>query len=379
MNHRFTLEYALILLTLTLITLFGVLQLTNGSLGVQTPGAVDNSGSQGTQQLFGWLATRGYTVEVAQSELDLEDTAVLFMIAPTSRLDWVEVERLNQWVFDGGTLILVQDQNQAQRLLDKYDIRSGSTLLPQESADFNLPTLNWPPVGEPELKTRTYYRVPCGEAAVHLGECGQAHLAIFSWNAGQVVLLSSLYPLSNAGVQNPANARLIQNLLTLVTSPGDRIVVDETHHGGGWLNWWRSATGLTLIATAVALVAYLVWQNQPFINPPGRSAVMRQPESMQTTSGFINHLADAQRTLDPDRNVRDHYWQQLKRRYSNRHGFDPQLPDEQFFERLRQLEDDDTIGRLIYIMTSMAKPQIVDIELMNWTAVTLDELSKDAS
>lgn len=375
MKNRFALETALILLCLAFLGIFAFLQLSTDTFGGRQPGAINSEADQGTQQLFNWLSQNGYDIQVAESDLTLGDASVLFIIAPTSRLNMLEVERLNQWVFSGGTLILVQEQNQAQWLLDKFDIRSRSLLLPQETASFNLPTLNWPLVGQPELNARAYYRVPCGEAAVHLGDCDRAHLAVFGWNAGQVVLLSSLYPLSNAGVQNPANAQLIQNLLNLVTSPGETIVVDESHHGNGFLNWWRSRIGLTLLATAVALIAYLVWQNQPFTTPAGHSSMVTEPEAMQSSSAFINHIADAQKLLDPERNVREHFWQQLKRKYSNRHGFDPRLPDEQFFDRLRQLEDEDTISQLIYIMTSMAKPQIVDIELMNWTAVTLDELS----
>ena len=377
MRNRFISETAVLLLLLLLMGVFAYLQFSSGAIGVQ-PGDVYNDGEQGTQLLFNWLAQTGYNVQVAESELVLDDTAVLFIIAPTDQLDFLEVERLNQWVFNGGTLILVQEMGQAQRLLDRFDIRSRRLWVTQQRAPFNVPTLNWPVVGEPELRARSAYRVPCGEVAVHLGDCDEAYLALFSWNAGQVVVLSSLYPLTNGGVQNPANARLIQNLLQLVTSPGDTILVDQTHQGNGLLSWWRSRSGLALLLTAVLLIAYLLWQNQPFNAPGGRSAVINdEPEALQTTSAFINHLAHAQKDLDPDRNVREHFWKQLKRKYSNRHGFDPLLNDETFFQRLRKVEDEETIGRLIYIMTSMAKPQIVDLELMHWMSVTLDEMSED--
>lgn len=375
MRDRFIIETAVFILLLMLIGLFAFLQLSSGAIGVQ-PGDINNEGEQGTQVLFNWLAQSGYNIQVAESEIVLDNTAVLFIVAPTSQLDFLEVERLNQWVFNGGTLILVQEMGQAHRLLDRFNIRSRRLWLTQRSAPFNVPTLNWPFVGEPELRAQSAYQVPCGEVAVHLGDCDQAHLAVFSWNAGQVVLLSSLYPLTNGGVENPANARLIQNLLQLVTSPGDTILVDQSHQGNGLLSWWRSRSGLALLLTALLLIAYFLWQNQPFNTPSGRSAVVKdEPEALQTTSAFINHLARAQKELDPERNIREHFWKQLKRKYSNRHGFDPQLNDETFFNRLRKVEDEETIGRLIYIMTSMAKPQIVDLELMHWMSVALDEIS----
>ncbi len=375
MRERFIKETAALILLIVLIGLFAFLQFSSGAFGSQ-PGDINSSGDQGTQLLFSWMVQNGYNVQVAESELVLDNTAVLFMMAPTEPLDFLEVERLNQWVFNGGTLILVQERGQAQRLLNRFDISSRQLLFSQQTAPFNVPTLNWPFVGEPELRSRAAYRVPCGEVAVHLGNCDEAHLAVFSWNAGQIVLLSSLYPVTNIGVQNPANARLVQNLIRLVTTPGETILVDQTHQGNGLLSWWRSRSGLALLLTAVLLLAYLLWQNQPLNAPVGRSAIIQdEPEALQTTSAFINHLARAQKELDPDRNVRDHFWKQLKRKFANRHGFDPLLDDETFFNRLRKVEDEETIGRLIYIMTSMAKPQIVDLEMMHWMSVTLDEMS----
>ena len=108
----------------------------------------------------------------------------------------------------------------------------------------------------------------------------------------------------------------------------------------------------------------------------GQAAMLKNPESMQSTTTFINHLADAQKDLDPKRHIREHFWRQLKRKYANRHGFDPLQSDEYFFDRLRQVEDEETLSQLIYIMTSMVKPQVVDIELMNWMALTLDQLAE---
>lgn len=379
MSERFSVETLAVVLIVALIGVLAFLQLTAVSFDALHPGAINSDSNQGTQLLFSWLAQSGYQVEVAESELVLEETAVLFMIAPSKQLDFIEAERLNHWVFNGGTLILVQEQNQAKRLLDKYDIRSRTAFISRNSAEFNLPTLNWPFVGRPELRARQQYRVPCGEVAVHLGNCNQAHLAVFNWNAGQIVLVSSLYPLSNQGVQNPANAQLIQNLINLVASPGDKIVVDETHHGSGLFSLWRSRLGLVLLATAVSLIAYFIWQNQPFPTPNGRSAMIVEPDGFQSTSGFINHLATAQKELDPQRHVRDQFWSQLKRKFANRHGFDPRLNDDAFFDRLRPIEDEETIGRLIYIMTSMARAQVDDLELMHWMSVALDELGDEAS
>lgn len=374
--NRFLSESMLVLLLLMLMALFAVTRFLGGAFTANQPGSVNNSTQTGTQLFFDWMTQRGHPVRVAEGQLNLEETAVLFIIAPASRVTPLEAEQIHQWVRNGGTLFLIQEQNNAERLLARFGIRSRRVLFPASDPPFNLPTLNWPLVGSLDLRARDRYRVPCGGAAVHLGSCTEAHLATFGWGAGQVILLSSLYPLSDAGLQHGPNAQLIQNAVELVTQPGQSVLVDETHRAG-WGLFWRSRATLALLATAAVLAAYFFWQNQPFNNPVGHANQVSEPESFGSTNAFINHLATAQKELDPQRSVRDFFWRQVKRQYANRHGIDYLEDDQRFLQQLRKVEEEETIGSLIYIMTTMAKQQIDDLELMQWMSVTLDHLAEE--
>lgn len=374
MNRRFFLETTLIFLLILLLSSFAFIQFSNSQFSAGQSGSSRNNDDDGTQRFFSWMAQRGHSIRVTDSVISPDETAVIFMIAPQEQLSFAEVEQLNQWIFGGGTLFIIQDQNRTSRLLNRFNIKSRRLLWPRSTVELNLPTLNWPLVGELSLQSRRRFEVPCGEVAVHLGSCREAHLATFSWGSGQVILLSTLYPMSNAGLQNSANARLMQNLVNLVIQPNQAILISETPPGG-WRALAQSIPGWALVAAAILVVSYLIWQNRPFQNPVGQAAITPEPETLVTTNAFINHLATAQKELDPTRNVREHYWRQVKRRYANRHGFDPNQSDEQFLDRLRQVEEEDVMGRIIYIMTTMVKQQVDDLEFMHWTAVSLDELA----
>lgn len=373
---RYTSEGMLILIVLMLMGLLALSRFASGSFAMEQAGSISNDGESGTQTFFSWMGQRGHRVRIAETRLNFEETAVLFIIAPTRRVTAFEAEQINQWVRNGGTLFLVQGQNNTNQLMERFGIRSRRTLLPVTDLSFNLPTLNWPLVGSVDLRARDRYRVACGSVAVHLGSCDEAHLATFGWGAGQVVLLSSFYPLSDAGLKHAPNARLMQNVVELVTLPGQTILVDETHRAG-WGAFWRSRATLALLATAVLIVAYMLWQNQPFNNPIGHANQVIEPESMGSTNMFINHLSNAQKELDPQRTVREFFWRQVKRKYANRHGIDYSDDDRAFLHQLRKVEEEETIGNLIYIMTTMTKPQIDDLELMHWMSVTLNHLEQD--
>ena len=232
MNNRTYLDTILILILLSGIGLLTFFRLANSPFGSNSPGARENLTADGTALFFSWLGQRGSRIQTAREEMVLGDTAVIFIIAPNRPYDLVEAELLNQWVANGGTLILIQEQGQIDHLLSRFRIRSRRLLWPRATSDVNLPTLNWPILGQFDLKAKYGLAVVCGQVAVHLGTCDQAHLVTFSQGKGQIVLLSSLYPISNEGIQIPGNARLMQNIANLVIRSGGTIVVDESHSAG---------------------------------------------------------------------------------------------------------------------------------------------------
>ena len=128
----------------------------------------------------------------------LEDTAVLFMIAPTSQLNWVEVERLNQWVFSGGTLILVQEQNQAQRLLDRFDIR-----------DVNLPVIGF----DVDCSKGTYIRTLSEDLGKKVGSA--AHLSALSRTKSGKFELSRAHELEEILALDTASVAGSKSLMAL--------------------------------------------------------------------------------------------------------------------------------------------------------------------
>ena len=347
-SRRFTPD--LIALTAALLVLIGAIGL---SLYLQidplthAAGSVWNNGRFGTNQLYSWLNSLGYSAQPSVTD-QLQPTSedrILFVLAPDLAFSQWEQEQLDTWVRSGGILILAMDNGRPRDLLRSYNVSSRWRWPMIQNVDLKLPTLNWPFVGSVNLRATRRIEADCGQVAIHIGDCDSPLLVSFGRGRGQVYVMSSLYPFTNEGLENGRNAQFVRNLVESSAAPGSRILFDEVHHQGA--SFWLVQTpgGWAAILLFLLLLAYALQSNQRFGNP--RPTILKEKPERRDTVAFINNMAAAQKELDPKMRVRDHYWQRLKRKLARRYSADPRLPDDLFISELSPYLEQQIMSQLV--------------------------------
>ncbi|MCA9969851.1 MAG: hypothetical protein KC425_06530, partial [Anaerolineales bacterium] len=237
-----------------------------------------------------------------------------------------------------------------------------------DAAALRLPALNWPPVGRVTLRAEHRVVVRCGQAAIHLGDCDTPLLAVFGHGRGQVVVLPSVYPLSNAGLRQPGNLQFAANLVGTLLPPGAAIAVDEAHRQTaglprGWL--LQTPEGLAALYVVTLLLAYAWWQGrtlQPAVPPAPAAAAA----PIQTADEFIAEMAKLAQQGGQEKAVQLHYWQRLKRQLARAHQCDAALPDAAFLSELKTAVSEDDLAALIALHADLQRPHITESQLLWW-------------
>ena len=364
---------AVVLVGLTAVVFFSLAQWTEPTTHFR--GSVRNQGPEGTQSLAGWLSELGYDIRFpSRTFAPQADDEILFVFAPDKDFSRLDLLMTQKWVLNGGTLIVVQDSRQADDLLRHFGLRLGVLFPRQREAVLSLPTLNWPWVGTMEVAARRRIRVDCGRTAVHIGDCDDPLLVSFGQGQGQIYAMSALYPFTNAGLQNEANAQFVQNLVQANATVGATILFDEVHRDmrSSWLFQTREGWGILL--TALVIIVYLLAQRQRFGD--ARPTVPQQAPTRRQTAEFIASVAN----VDPARqhtSLRQHYWRRLKRQLGRRYGVDPALPDDFFLAEMKAYVDDYELSQFIALLISLREPLISDFDLQQWVRTVLEMERRD--
>ena len=367
-SRRFTPD--LIAITVALIVLIGAIALSlfrQIDPLTRADGSTLNNGRSGAQTLYNWLNDLGYNAQPTITD-ELQPNSqdrILFILAPNLEFSQWEQQNLERWIQAGGTLIWVQDRNHPGDLLRLFHVRMRWQWLTMQQATLTLPTLNWPLVGNVDLRASRRIEIDCGQAAVHLGDCDSPVLVSFGYGQGQVYLMSTLFPFTNDGLRNGRNAQLVRNLVQLNAAPGSRILFDEIHHQA--VSFWlvQTPAGWATILLVLLLAAYGAQSNQRFGN--ARPSLAHDEPVRRDTAAFITQMATAQKELDPGLRVRHHYWQRLKRKLGKRYSTDPQLPDELFFAELSPYLAEQIMAQLVYLTVQLDRQDVKELDLQQWT------------
>ncbi len=330
------------------------------------PGSVRNDGDDGTQTLFSWLSQLGYQVRPSRSSQSIPtgEDWVWLVIAPETSFTDIELASIQNWVNSGGTLIIAQESSTADELLKRFGVGMRVQWPSVEKEALQLPTLNWPWVGEVSIEASRRLRIDCDLTAVHLGDCTSPLVVSRGSGRGQLFVISSIYPFTNVGLQDGANAQFVRNLLRAGAAPGATVVFDEAHRDdrSSWL--WESREGWgTMVALFVAVAYFIARQRKLGKSRPTTQQI--DPERRKTAE-FIRSIASVDKS-DRHTAVRQHYWYRLKRRLGSRYGVDSGLNDQLFLAEMTTYLDDEEMGRLISIAMSYQEPQVTPFHLQNWT------------
>ncbi|HUS15444.1 MAG TPA: DUF4350 domain-containing protein [Chloroflexia bacterium] len=287
-----------------------------------------NAAPPGTLALYRWLSEAGYVVTRLQGSGHFADTLqgtdLLFVLNPQSAFTGPQIDDLERWMDAGGVLVISLEGSAGA--LNPITERLGARLTPLLPAVTGAlpprePVWLRPPVRQVGVQTTWQIDMDAPDA-VPLLSAGPAALVVSQARGqGRLVLFSTTWPFSNAGLRELDNRWLAWNLAG--AAPGRRIAFDEVHHGytGGDLRavLLRQPWGWALIYALLVGVCGLVLTGRrlgPPLAPPAL-AVRRG------TSEYVAALAALFHRAGRTDWVADRYRHELRQALARPYGLDP--------------------------------------------------------
>ncbi|MBN1310509.1 MAG: DUF4350 domain-containing protein [Anaerolineae bacterium] len=362
-----------LLVVMVLITFAAGLQQTQGQ---QLPPYTSiSSAPDGTRALVLWLDEIGYTVNAEQMSTFAVpgDATIALILEPSMVIDDDEWEVIDEWVEDGGSLIVAGDGAGTLLAVPHFEFRMHGL---SHTGNFTLqtPLLVVPPVeGSIDVQAQAGLATERTGYITHLAAGDQPVAVSFKQGDGMVFLISAPFPFSNQGLKQPGNPAFVMATLW-AAAPGGTVWFDEWHHGlrGAAGNevvgpgQWLAATfgGRSLLYTAVIIFLAMLLQGRRF----GRSVPIRREKARRTPMEHITAIANLNRRAGHRAAVMDDYRQRLKRALAYRYRLNPLLDDEEFIRTLAAYEtglNTQELGRLLY---QLSKPNISENEMVDLAA-----------
>ena len=337
---------------LPMLILFAILVLVTGygasrraeSERLYPPGSIESTQPDGGRALYLWLRELGYRTTVIEGQVFAvgRDVNLLLALGPLgefrSGFGVSEVNTVENWVRAGGTLVIAQG-NGWDALLREFGLESEWNGLRLDQARLVQPLMVSSPLVTATV--RTNYRVNPGssDGIVHLASEGSPVVVSRDVGLGRVVVVSGLYPFTNAGLRDPASAALVYNLLLVGAGRSGMVAFDEYHHGTRdpvSLRTWLVSTppGWAILYGALVVFAYLLIGGKRF----GAAVPLPEHLARRTTVEFITAMANLRRRAGCRHDALRHYKEQLKRRLARLYRIDYKLADDQFVQELARYD-----------------------------------------
>jgi hypothetical protein len=365
---------------LALITVAAAIQQTRNQ--TPPPLASFSTAPDGAQALWLWLDELGYPAsnDVLPVFRPPAEAGLMLMLEPFPGITPAEWEVIDEWVDEGGTLLLAGDQLGAVFAARHY--QANLTYLEPSTATLvsQTPLFVSPPAGPAEVQTRAYFETTRTDFVTHLAVESGPVLLSFARGQGQVFLSAAPFPLTNAGLKEDGNPALVLNLLSAVEQPV-LIWFDEWHHGlrstrtqvagpGDWLRY--TPAGRSLLLVAGVIFAALVLKGRRF----GRPVPLAKDTARRAPLEYITAIANLNRRAGHRAAVlkQYHYW--LKRNMGQRYRLNPTLPDEEYLAHLARLKPNLDIAALRALLTRLNRPQASESDMIQLAAETAEWLKE---
>jgi hypothetical protein len=341
------------------------------------PGSIESAQPDGARALYLWLHELGYrtTVIEGQSFAIGQDVDVLLALGPLGELDRgfgvSDVDVVERWVSDGGTLVIAQG-NGWDALLCRFDLETEWDVARLDQAGLAQPILTSSPFVTATVRTNFHVKRDLPDnAVVHMAAEGQPVVVsrqLLKSGSGRVIVISGLYPFTNAGLRDPSNATLVYNLILVGAGRDGLVAFDEYHHGQRdpvSLRTWLVSTppGWAILYGLLVVFAYLLIGGQRF------GAAVPLPEHMarRTTGEFITAMANLRRRAGRRHDALRHYKEQLKRRLARPYRIDPKLADDQFVDELARCDPihDARRSELVQVLTRLDRKRLTEREMID--------------
>jgi hypothetical protein len=333
----------------------------------------------GARALALWLEALGYSVgriEGTSFRLDPggRDACLLFVLSPQGTFSRGEVERVDNWVEAGGTLILASERWIADSLLEHFDLDISFLDERVEEADVAQPLLLDPPWTRARVRAERYLVTARDDVVVHLTANGEPVLLSFEHGAGRVFVAATAFPFTNAGLRDQGNARLVHNLVAAAPAgglpvgaagAGARVVFDEFHHGyqtARTLYTWLQTTaqGRSLIYVGLVVFLYLLIGGRRF----GRPLPLPRGAARRAPVEHIQAMANLFRRGGKRVAILRHYHGRLKRELAHPHHLDPTLNDVDFIAQLGAIWPDLDRAALSRLLQETSQERVSEGELI---------------
>lgn len=359
-----------ILLALVIVTAFAAFQDTDEE---QVPYVSTSSQPNGTLALKLWLNELGYKT-VESSTLSFSpgvDVKIIFMIQPFVTVTPDEWKLLDQWVENGGTLIIAGRNNITNAAMQHFEFRY--SYMPQITEEIT-PAL--PLLKSPILETKVRSKIDRGIDGIRtdftplMTANGEVVLLSFPQGKGQVILSTTPDIFTNIELKNEDTARLILNLMAFVGEKGT-VMFDEWHHGlqsegiVGISQWLQNTPGGRAILFAVFVVFIaLILQGRSF----GRYVPLKHEIKRRGPMEHVTAIANLSRKAGHRSEVARQYHNRLKRHLGQRYRLDPSMNDKEYVEILAGYNSSIDKEELLRLLKQLSRSNISEAELLKLSA-----------
>jgi hypothetical protein len=363
-----------LLLILSLVTV--LLSLRSSSTAELPDYYSQSSRPHGARALRLWLEAQNFTVLADQLETASfappQQARLVFVLEPDI-FSTDELEKLDEWVKSGNTLVAAGDASGSLALARHYNFQPAFHADVLTNISQPAPLLISPRLPSiPALQTDTSFITTRADFVPYLATTDSTLMVSFALGRGQVILISAARPFSNEGLKEPGSPELILNILAISHIQGP-VWFDEWHHGIrgtqaqiiGPENWLQyTPTGHALLFVILVIFLGLFLQGRIFGRPIPISREIHRRAPME----YITAIANLSRRANHRANVLAQYRASLKRGLGRRYRLDPATPDELYVAQLGKYNPQLDQPALLALLTHLSVPAPSEAELLKLAA-----------
>jgi hypothetical protein len=326
----------------------------------------------GARALYLWLDALGYAPDNRSGQLYVipDGADMVLLLEPLLPPQEAELRLLENWVEEGGILLIAGRTWSAHTAFNYFDAGRRFQAV-MDTAEFRPTSPLWqsPPLTElPEWSPSAYLDTESSEFVVQGVVNGRSVLLSRPLGEGQVWLASDATIFTNAGLQQPGSAELVQNLVSQI-GPSGLIWFDDWHRGirpqetaiadiNDWL--FQARMGQAILLLALLLFVGLLLRGRPFGPPVPLPDNNRRRAPLE----YITAIANLSRRAGHTQAVAHDYQQRLKRHLARRYRLNPNLPHAEFVEQLAAYDPNLDADALLTLLNQLSQPRLSEAELV---------------
>lgn len=339
----------------------------------------------GAKALRLWLDEMGYrtSTRTLTNFAPPAGTSVVLMLEPSSLITNRELETLEEWVENGGTLFVAGDGQGVVQVADYFLVDSETVFASNAAVTALHPRMQAVASWDALTLSPNIIFEPNTDDVVPLLTIDDGLVALALPLGEGIVLLSALdEPFANFGIEE--NAELALNLLTFSGAVDEGTIwFDEWHHGvrtlvnpdaiigpNAWLRQTRQ--GQALIYAGLLLFVMLLWQGRRF----GRTIPLQTRQTRRAPLEYVTAIANLNRRADNRAAVLADYKRRFKRQLGARYQIDPTQPDPDFLAALQRvnghldLNEIETVLQRLNGAKSEGEMVAISAEVADWLKET---------